>query len=593
MTASPTVRGLTRMWKRQVSVRDDVAGGIRGGQFEPLTARVLEARGLLHEGASAFLEPSLSMLHDPSLLPDMDRAAARILDALRAGEPVVIYGDYDVDGVTSTAILHRTMRALVPGARVSWYIPHRIDEGYGLNADAMRSLAAEGARVIVTVDCGVTAVEPARAAREAGVDLIITDHHNPPATEEGLPPAYAIVHPRRPGSVYPFGDLCGAGVAYKLAWRLCTMHSGSVRLGQELRELLIELLSFAALGVIADVVPLHGENRVFARYGLARIKHSPFIGLRALVEASGLGGEKIGTQDVGFTLAPRLNACGRLGHAREAMELMLTEDAARAAEIAAALTKLNNERRSVEKKIADQALAMAIEAGMSGPDRRAIVLAHEAWHAGVVGIVCSRLVDKLARPTILMQRQGELLVGSGRSIEGFSLYDALASCAEHLHGFGGHDMAAGVKVRPEKLSDFQEAFTAYANERLGVEDLVRGVGFDCDATAHELTPVAVRQLDALSPFGQGNPPVRVRVSGLQMSKRPEPFGKNGNHLKFHVRDEGRAMKLIAWNWGTRGPEAATSIPAGARIDVLVVPKLSDWSGAVEPELVDLVPVGSL
>jgi single-stranded-DNA-specific exonuclease len=581
------------MWKRQVSVRDGAGEGIRGCPYEPLTARVLEARGLLHEGASAFLEPTLSMLHDPSLLPDMDRAAARILDALRAGESVVIYGDYDVDGVTSTAILHRTMRALVPGARVSWYIPHRIDEGYGLNAEAMRALAAEGARVIVTVDCGVTAVEPARAARDAGVDLIITDHHNPPATEEGLPPAYAIVHPRRPGSVYPFGDLCGAGVAYKLAWRLCTMHTGSVRLPAGLRELLIELLSFAALGVIADVVPLHGENRVFARYGLARIKHSPFIGLRALVEASGLAGEKIGTQDVGFTLAPRLNACGRLGHAREAMELMLTEDAARAAEIAAALTKLNNERRNVEKKIADQAFAMAIEAGMSGPERRAIVLAHEAWHAGVVGIVCSRLVDRLARPTILMQRQGELLVGSGRSIEGFSLYDALASCAEHLHGFGGHDMAAGVKVRPEKLADFQEAFTAYANERLGVEDLVRGVGFDCDASADELTPVAVRQLDALAPFGQGNPPVRVRVPGLQMSKRPEPFGKNGNHLKFHVRGGGRAMKLIAWNWGTRGPEAATSIPAGARIDVLVVPKVSDWSGAVEPELVDLVPVGSL
>jgi single-stranded-DNA-specific exonuclease len=563
-------------------------GGSR--EWEPLASRVLTARGLMSEGASAFLEPSLRSLHDPSLLPDLDRAAERILEAVASDQTVAVYGDYDVDGVSATAILVRTLRAIAPAARVLTYIPHRIDEGYGLNADAIRSLAGEGARVIVSVDCGITATGPALAAGEAGVDLIITDHHNGAEREEDLPRAFAIVHPRRPGSAYPFGDLCGAGVAYKLAWRLCTMHAGSARLPADLRELLVELLSLAALGVIADVVPLRGENRVLARHGLSRIKASPFIGLRALVKASGLDGERIDTEGVGFSLAPRLNACGRLGHAREALELMLTEDAVRAAEIARELTKLNNERRGVERRIAEEALAMARACGMAGPDRRAVVLAHEDWHAGVVGIVCSRLVERLGRPTILMQRQGELLVGSGRSIEGFSLHGALEACAEHLHGFGGHDMAAGVKVLPERLDAFVEAFVANANAALGPSDLVPRIQFDCDAPAHELTPLAVRQLESLAPFGQGNPPVRVRLTGIRMAGRPEPFGKSGNHLKFQVKDRDRSLRLVAWNWGSRHAETAASIPAGARIDALVVPKLSSWSGLVEPELLDLCAV---
>lgn len=573
------------MWSRADAPSD--ASNLPGVLLEPLPRRVLAARGLLDEGAAAFLEPSLRMLHDPSLLGDLDRAAERILEATSSGEAIAIYGDYDVDGVSSTAILVRTLRAIAPSARVLTYIPHRIDEGYGLNAEAIRTLASEGARVVVSVDCGITAVEPARVAREAGLDLIITDHHNGADREEDLPRAYAIVHPRKPGSAYPFGDLCGAGVAYKLAWRLCTLHAGTPRLPAELRELLVELLALAALGVVADVVPLRGENRVIARHGLTRIRTSPFIGLRALVRASGLDGERIDAEGVGFSLAPRLNACGRLGHAREALELMLTEDQTRAEEIARALTRLNDERRSVERRIADEAMEMARACGMDGPDKRAVVLASEGWHAGVVGIVCSRLVERLGRPTVLMQRQGDLLVGSGRSIEGFSLHGALEACAEHLHGFGGHDMAAGVKVLPERLDAFVEAFLARANASLRPEDLVSRVGYDCDASAHEVTPLAVRQLESLAPFGQGNPPVRVRVTGLRLAARPEPFGKHGHHLKFHVKDRDRSLRLVAWNWGLRHAETSASIPAGARIDALVVPKVSSWSGLVEPELIDL------
>lgn len=585
MTNSPTIRGFTRLWR-------PCAPGIPcsdhpGRDVEPLAARVLAARGLLSAESSAFLTPSLSTLHDPSLLPNLDAAAERILDALAARQPIVIYGDYDVDGVSATAILCRTLRALDPAAPVSWYIPHRIDEGYGLNADALATLADEGAHVVVTVDCGITAAEPARIARERGIDLIITDHHTPPSDPAAFPRAFALVHPRLPGSAYPFGDLCGAGVAYKLAWRLCTMKCGVSRLPTPLRTLLIDLLSLAALGVIADVVPLMGENRVIARFGLARIKAVPFTGLRALIEESGLGGDRIGAEEVGFTLAPRLNACGRLGHAREALELMLTEDPDLAASVARALTRLNNQRRTVERSIAEQALSLARKRGMDGEGTRAVVLAHEDWHAGVVGIVCSRLVERLCRPTILMQKQGDLLVGSGRSIPGFSLHGALEACAKYLHAFGGHDMAAGVKVLPDRLEAFTEAFIDHANRSLTPADLVSRVEFDCDAPCHELTPVAVRQLDALAPFGQGNPPVRVRVPRLRIAAKPEPFGKNGAHLKFRVGDERRTLTLIAWNWNSRVPETATSIPAGARIDALVVPKVSSWSGAVEPELVDL------
>lgn len=589
MTQIQTVRGLTRLWRplspHAISGADPIAGFQH--DFEPLTARVMSVRGLLNEEAGRFLSPRLSHLHDPSLLPDIDRASERILEAVAAREPIVIYGDYDVDGVTASAILFRTLKAIAPDALVSTYIPHRIDEGYGLNADALAALAAQGARVVVTVDCGITAVGPAATARAAGIDLIITDHHNGAESESDLPDCYAIVHPRRPGSSYPFGDLCGAGVAYKLAWRLCTMHAGSIRLPEKLRELLIELLALAALGVIADVVPLKGENRVIARTGLSRIRSSPFIGLRALVKASGLDGDRIDTEGVGFSLAPRLNACGRLGHAAEALELMLTEDPDRAAGIAKALTKLNDERRAVERKIAEQALALATERGMDGPDARAVVLAHPDWHAGVVGIVCSRLVDRLGRPTILMQDQGELLAGSGRSIDGYSLHAALHACAQHLHTFGGHDMAAGVKVTPGKLAAFTDSFLSHAASHLSPSDLVPRVQFDCDATARELTPLAVRQLESLAPFGQGNPPVRVRVRGLRVAARPEPFGKTGAHIKLTVRDGDRSLRLIAWNWATRHPETAASIPVGARIDALVIPKLSSWSGLVEPELVDL------
>ncbi len=572
----PIDRGLNAVW----TPRGDADRSL------PLVERVLAARGILGEHASEFCAPALAGLHDPSAIPDLDRAAERILRAARSGEPIVIYGDYDVDGVTATCILFHMLRELAPGSDVRTYVPHRLDEGYGLNESAIERLAADGARVIVTVDCGVTAIEPATRARDLGVDLIITDHHNPPESDDDLPDAFAVVHPRRPGSAYPFGELCGAGVAYKLAWRLATLACGSERVSPELRALLVDLLAPAALGAIADVVPLVGENRVITRFGLTRVKPTRIAGLRALVEASGLADDTIDAMAVGFRLAPRLNACGRMGHARDAVELFTTATGSRARSIAEMLCRLNDERRATERRIVEQAGAMAEDAGMTGEDRRAIVLAHSDWHPGVIGIVCSRLVEKYHRPVILLCDQGDTLTGSARSVPGFNLHAAIGACDEHLTKFGGHDMAAGLSLPASSLDAFTGAFTERVHREIAPEDLVGRVTFDCDADLSELTPRAVEQLEALAPFGAGNPSVRLRVRA-RLNAPPETFGKTGNHLSLRLRDTsmtGPVFRTVAWRWADQAP----SFSAGTDVDLVISPRLSRWNGRVnvEPELVD-------
>lgn len=571
-------RGLRRLWFAR-------SGSDSFGEL-PLYARVLAARGLADASAAeAFLHPALRELHPPSLIPDLDRAAARLVAAAAAGEPIAIYGDYDVDGITATAILYHTLKHLFPAATVRTYVPHRLEEGYGLNAEALEQLARSGIKVVVSVDCGVTAVKPAAAARAAGLDLIITDHHNPPHSVADLPDAYAVVHPRRPDSTYPFDHLSGAGVAYKLAWRLATLHARSDRVDQPTRELLVELLALASLGTIADVVPLVGENRVFARHGLGRIKHSSIAGLRALVEASGLAGEDVDAEDVGFKLAPRLNACGRMGHAREAVELLTVAPPERAAEIARELTRQNDHRRKTEQLILEQAVELAEAAGMTTPDRRAIVLAHPDWHAGVVGIVCSRLVERFHRPAILLCRKGDECHGSGRSVDGFSLHAALCSCAHHLAAFGGHDMAAGLRLAADRLDTFIGDFLEIAGRHIAPDRLVGTLTYDAEARHAELTPDMVRRLALLAPFGRGNPSLRVRVNNASVESGPDAFGRNNKHVSWRIRQDGRLLRLVAWNWADQ-PDLPRR---GQRIDAVITPRLNVWNGmtSVECELHDL------
>ncbi len=490
--AAPT-RGLTKSWLERRPGASAASA--------PLLQRILAARGITGPSADTFLSPSLKQLHDPSLMPGLDRAAERLLSAARAGDRIVIYGDYDVDGVSATAILYHALKAVVPTCNLGTYVPHRLEEGYGLNPASITELCRGSesnppARVIVSVDCGITAVEPARIAKELGVDLIITDHHNAPAEGQPLPDAFALVHPRLPGSTYPFGDLCGAGVAFKLAWRIMRLAHGREELSEPLRILVREMAGLCSLGTVADIVPLVGENRVLAAFGLRYIKHSTIEGLRALVEASGLSGENIKAEDVGFKLGPRLNACGRMGHAREAVELLTVATGQRARDIAEDLTRKNDERRRTEKDIFDQACAMAEAAGMTTDATRAIVLSSPDWHAGVVGIVCSRLVERYHRPAILLAEStgddGVTCHGSGRSVDGVNLHGAIGACAQHLLTFGGHDMAAGMKLHSSNLGAFRDAFTAKVGELLRAEDLIGRAIYDTPADLGEL----VVRLDA-------------------------------------------------------------------------------------------------
>ena len=579
---SRPMRGMTHRWLLGPGT-DACEGSADSAAPAPLVQRILAARGLFDAAdIQRFCTPRLTDLCDPELIPGIEAAAARLLDALRNDELIVIYGDYDVDGITATAILYHTLRSINPAARVQSYVPHRLDEGYGLNADSLGQLHKQGAQVVITVDCGITAIEEAQLANELGLDLIITDHHNVPP-DSALPAALAIVHPSLPGSQYPFAELCGAGVAFKLAWRLATMWCGSPRVSEALQQNLLDMLPLAALGTIADVVPLVGENRVLASFGLRLIKQTPIVGLRALIEASDLMGEHIDCEKVGFVLGPRLNACGRMGHAAQAVRMLTDADADEASEIAGRLAKLNRERQQIQRKIIEQAEALAETSGMTVEDRRIIVLAHPDWHPGVVGIACSRLVEKYGRPTILMQDQGDVCRGSARSIDGYSIHDALAACAQHLQSFGGHDAAAGLTLSTDALVHFTKDITAHALANISIEQLTPPLSIDCDASLHELDLNTVNQLATLSPFGRGNRRPTLRVRGTVLAEPPKQMGAHGQHLQLRLRQDAavgrRQVRSVWWSAG----QLACDLASGMRLDVAIEPKVNTWQGRVSVE----------
>jgi single-stranded-DNA-specific exonuclease len=546
----------------------------------PLAERIMAVRGLTDPvQRQAFLEPTLHQLHPPALLPGADTAAERIVAAVRGGERIAIYGDYDVDGMTATAILVHVIRRLRPDADLVSYVPHRLEEGYGLNAPALEQLAAEGVRLVVTVDCGITARSEVAVGRAAGLDLIVTDHHEPPPGGAEAMPEAILVHPRLPGSAYPNGDLCGAGVAFKLAWRIAQVWAGSDLVGQVARQALVDVLPLAALGTIADVVPLVGENRILTRFGLQTIKASPIEGLRALIEASRLTSEDIDDERAGFVLAPRLNACGRLGHARDAVRLLCDATGEEAARIAGMLARLNDERQKTERRITEQAVSLAESEGMTGEDRRAIVLADAQWHPGVVGIVCSRLVERFGRPVVLLQRGHDgMLKGSARSIDGYSIHAGLEACSAHLERFGGHEAAAGLTLRAERFEAFREALLRHAGEHIRPEQLVPSLRVDVDAVLRELTPEAVRAVRRLGPFGRGNPRPVVRLGGVQI-KEAMRMGGDLKHLSLQVRDprDGSGGGTLRAVWFGGGEHAAALVP-GRRIDLAVEPRVDRWRG---------------
>ncbi|HUN80428.1 MAG TPA: single-stranded-DNA-specific exonuclease RecJ, partial [Phycisphaerae bacterium] len=417
-------------------------------RVSPVVAQVILNRGITGvDHARKFLQPLASDMHPPEMLPGVTAAVERIAAAIQRGEKIALFGDYDVDGITGVAILWHCLR--LAGADPTFFIPHRLEEGYGIKCDAIDSLAADGARLVISVDCGITAIEPAQAARARGVDLIITDHHAPHVGANRLPvlPDALIVHPTVGGDGYPNPHLSGAGVALKLAWGIAQRISGASRVSSAFREFLIDAMGLAALGTIADVVPLVGENRIIALHGLAGLARSKLPGVQALIESAGLRGKKLEGYDIGFKLAPRLNAIGRMGHARLAVEMLTRADYAEAMRIAQNLEKQNRARQALERRIATAAQEMVIREEQNRDGVRAIVLASEGWHAGVIGIVASRITEMFGRPTVMIALENGSGQGSARSIRNFHLSEVLHDCREHLLTFGGHAMAAGLKIQ--------------------------------------------------------------------------------------------------------------------------------------------------
>lgn len=517
-------------------------------------AQVLVRRGLSDASAArAFLEPSEA--HHPSAFAGIDRAIAVIERHIRGGTRIVVHGDYDVDGVCATATMVRALRAL--GAEVGWYLPDRLTDGYGLSLETVHRLAARDTALLVTVDCAITAVDEVAAARAAGVDVVVCDHHAPRA--DGRLPDCEIVHPAVCG--YPCVDLCGTAVAYKVAQAL-----GAPGVDDD--------LELVALATVADLMPLAGENRRLVREGLVALSRTSRPGLRALMTVSKADPSALDTGALAFRLAPRINAAGRLRRADAGLELLLTGDERRAAEIASELDRVNAERRAVEQRIVWEAEAQVAELG----ERRSYVLAGEGWHPGVVGIVASRIVERHHRPVVVVALDGDVGSGSARSIPGFDLLGALHATAEHLDRYGGHRAAAGMAIGRDRIEPFREAFEGHAAEVLLPEMLVPRERVDAVASGCELGLELAEELELLEPCGMGNPRSRLLVPGARL-RDLRPMGE-GRHLRFVVGSGGTSARAVAFGCGGKlGVEPDEPVDATFRLE------RNFWNGAVEPRLV--------
>ncbi len=572
-----------KIWSLLPHDRDAIERLSRTLQVSPIVAQLLLNRKLAEpEQARRFLACPLSGLHEPETLPGMDVATDRLLDAVRARRRICVYGDYDVDGVAATAILSTCLKLLE--AQVEFHVPHRLEDGYGLNAETLHKLAAAGVEVVVTVDCGIASCAEAEEARRLGLELIVTDHHEP---KEALPCAAAVVHPRLPcadGTSYPCGHLSGAGVAFKLAWALCKRHCGSPRVTPPLREFLLDAILLAALGTVADVVPLFDENRIFVRHGLSRLRQKPGVGVQALLRCAKLDAKlNLGAVDIGYALAPRLNAAGRLGTARLAVELLTTTSPDRAGTLADYLERQNHERQQIERRILQEARELAER----DPHAPALVLASPSWHPGLLGIVASRLVDQYARPVLMIAlREGYPHgQGSGRSVPGFRLHEALQECTEHLVGHGGHATAAGFRIAPERIDAFRRRFCDVALRHFGGAAPAHRIVIDAEVPLSALTLGLLAAIESLEPYGSGNPQPVLLADRLQVVGEPRRVGGGERHLSFRVRQNVKEVRAIAFGMGDRAEELMS---AGGQCCLAFTPRLNEWQGyrSVEIEVRD-------
>lgn len=576
--------GVTKIWRLLQHDAERIARLASALGVSKAAAQLLLNRGYDDPvEARRFLESPLSGLHSPELLPGIGAAADRLAAAVRDKKPVCVYGDYDTDGITGTAILLQLLERLrVP---VTFHMPHRLETGYGLRVEALQQLKAAGTQLVVTVDCGITAVEEAEEARRLGIELIITDHHEPAGT---LPACDALVHPRLPGSKYPFAGLSGAGVAFKLAWALCQRLSGSDKVTPEFREFLVDAVAMAAVGLIADVMPLHDENRIFVKRGLNRLQHQPTTGLRALLESACLiPGQPLRAEDVAFKLAPRLNAAGRLGCARLVVELLTTRQEQKARELAAYLDGQNRERQSLERRITREARERLEKHDLT--HLPAIVLDDADWHPGVIGIVAGRLSEIFGKPTLLIGCGTDPATGSGRSIPDFPLHEVLAACSTHLISHGGHAAAAGFRVARHRIAPFREAFLEQAAARFptGVPP-APVLRLDAEVPLSSLTFDLLNEIEQLEPYGAQNPRPKFLAGGLELAGEPRKIGNGERHLSFRVRQAGTTIRAVAFGMADRLEELTS---AGGQCCLAFTPRLNEWNGyrSVEIDVIDFQP----
>jgi single-stranded-DNA-specific exonuclease len=561
-------------------------------KVSPLLAQVLINRGITDvRTGSVFLRPKLNELISPELMPGVKPAVGRIKKAVKAREKITIYGDYDVDGIIGAAILWQILTLF--GADVNYYIPHRIDEGYGLNEEAVRSLAQAGTKLLITVDCGITAAKSAELAGRLGLDLIITDHHPP---EPELPKAVAVVHPALDES-YLNQDSSGSMVAFKLAWAIaneftaCGEHSRTAlqnrscgKLEPKLREFMLNATSLVAMGTIADIVDLRGENRILTSYGLKSLPQCKLSGVQALIESAGLTGQGLDSFRIGFHLAPMLNAAGRMGHARLAVELLTSDNPIRSMEIAQYLKEQNDQRRRCEQKIFEQAREKIVEKSLDRPSQVSFVLAGQTWHTGVIGIVASRIVDIYHRPTIMINMgnaENSIAQGSARSIDGFCLLSAIRACSQHLVNFGGHKMAAGITIETRKIDRFAADFEAYAKKHLSKNDCVAKLHIDAIASLSEFRKETVAELQMLGPFGQGNPRPLFATKAVRLASPPRICGARGNHLQLAITDNTNAIRCIGFGMG----KLEKKLLEHEFFDVAYQPQLNTYNGICNVEFV--------
>jgi single-stranded-DNA-specific exonuclease len=571
-------------WRIRPHDADRVAYLERTAGIAPLVAHLLLSRGVDEPtAAKTFLESKLAELRDPGELPGVNAAADRIHEAIGGKRRIVVYGDYDADGMTATAILFTCLRLL--GADVGYYVPNRLEDGYGLNCDALQTLARRGAQMIITVDCGIASVGEAEAARQLGLELIITDHHT---LGPRLPQAAAIIHPGLPGGNYPFSGLCGAGVALKLAWAVCQRASGAQRVAPRMREFLLAALGLAAIGTVADVVPLLDENRLIVRHGLASLAAKPPIGLAALIGLTRLDrNASLSSEDVAFTLGPRLNAAGRLGQAQLGVELLTTQSEERAQSLAEYIHQLNNSRDSLDRSIL-LAARKQIKENLDPDNEPALVLSGRGWHAGVIGIVAGRLAERYHRPVVMISLD-ELGVkpgiGSARSIPGFNLHDALTACSQRLVGYGGHAAAAGLRIDEAEVEGFRAEFCEYAAANVAAEHRVASLYIDVEAPLSQLTLNTVQQMEQLAPFGEANPRPLLCTSGVTLDGPPRRMGEGERHLSLKVRQQDLSLRAVAFGkaeWADEMEKAA------APLDIAYRPVINRYRGrrSVELHLVD-------